>query len=150
MLLSVEALRTVSSNIPLDGQPALGHDLASRGHTFIDFGDDQLTAGRPHPMIDPSLRTERLERELRADDCAVVLLDVVLGHGAHADPATDLARVIGPASTPVVVSLIGTRDDPQGLDAQAQRLAEAGAIVHASNAAATREALSLVATEAAP
>ena len=68
----------------------------------------------------------------------------------HPDPAGDLAAVIDGAATPVMVSLVGTRDDPQGLEAQARRLAEAGAVVHASNAAATREALSLVATEAAP
>ena len=91
-------------------------------------------------MIDPSLRTERLVRELAADDCAVVLLDVVLGHGAHPDPAVELAEVIAASSTPVVVSLVGTRDDPQDLEAQAETLAAAGAVVHASNAAATREA----------
>jgi len=69
---------------------------------------------------------------------------VVLGHGAHADQATDLAAAIRDADTPVVVSLVGTRDDPQGLEAQAQTLADAGAIVHASNAAAIREALTLL------
>ena len=51
----------------------------TRDKTFIDFGDDQLTVGRPHPMIDPSLRLDRLARELVDDECAVVLLDVVLG-----------------------------------------------------------------------
>ena len=76
-------------------------DLASQGHTFIDFGDDQLTVGRPHPMIEPGLRNERLARELADDDCAVVLLDVVLGLGSHADPATELAAVIADATKPV-------------------------------------------------
>ncbi|HEY7044893.1 MAG TPA: FdrA family protein [Nocardioidaceae bacterium] len=144
MVLAVEHLGRVASNIPLDGQSTLGHDLAGAGHTCIDFGDDQLTAGRPHPMIDPSLRLDRLERELADPECAVVLLDVVLGHGAHPDPATDLSDVIAGSTTPVVVSLVGTRDDPQGLEAQATRLAEAGAVVHASNAAATREALAII------
>ena len=83
---------TVASNIPLAGQPALDATTWRRdGHTFIDFGDDQLTVGRPHPMIDATLRLERLRRELADPDCAVVLLDVVLGHGAHPDPA-DRAR----------------------------------------------------------
>lgn len=144
MILAAVTLDAVASNIPLAGQPRLDAALTSLGHTFIDFGDDQLTAGRPHPMIDPSLRLDRLRRELADPDCAVVLLDVVLGHGAHPDPATDLTAAIDGASTPVVVSLTGTRDDPQGLDVQAARLVEAGAIVHASNAAATREALSLL------
>ncbi len=149
MLLCVDAVETVASNIPLTGQPRLAADLAASGHTFIDFGDDQLTAGRPHPMIDPSLRTERLVRELASPDCAVVLLDVVLGHGAHPDPAAELVAVIAAAATPVVVSIIGTRDDPQDLESQASALAAAGALVHASNAAATREALSLLTEEAA-
>jgi FdrA protein len=144
MLLAVETLAEVSSNIPLAGQPALESDLGASGHTFIDFGDDTLTAGRPHPMIDPSLRAQRLAAELRDPDCAAVLLDVVLGYGAHPDPATEIAAVISASDTPVVVSLIGTRDDPQGLESTADRLVAAGATVHASNAAAAREAVALV------
>jgi FdrA protein len=148
MLIAAEVFGTVASNIPLADQPRLGDDLAPNGHTFIDFGDDRLTAGRPHPMIEPGLRNDRLVRELSDDGCAVVLLDVVLGLGSHADPATDLAALVADATKPVVVSLVGTHDDPQGLDAQAERLATAGAIVHASNAAATREAVALVQAEA--
>jgi len=95
-------------------------------------------------MIDPSLRLERLEQELADPTCAVVLLDIVLGVAAHRDPASDIAALVRQYDTPVVVALIGTRDDPQGLEAQATALAEAGALVHASNAAATREAIALV------
>lgn len=147
MLLAVARLGRVSSNIPLQGQPALGRDLASAGHSFIDFGDDQLTSGRPHPMIDPTLRLERLSVELRDPECDVVLLDVVLGHGAHPDPAGDLVPVISQAEKPVVVSLIGTRDDPQDLESTASRLADAGASVFASNAEAARAAIAVVARE---
>lgn len=145
MLIAQARLGTVASNIPLAGQPELGAGMASQGHTFIDFGDDALTVGRAHPMIDPTLRLERLRAEMADAGCAVVLLDVVLGHGSHPDPATDIIDVISGAETPLVVSLVGTRDDPQGTQSTAERLAAAGAIVHASNAAATREALSMVA-----
>lgn len=145
MLIAAESLGTLSSNIPLPGHRRLEADLASSGHTFIDFGDDQLTVGRPHPMIDPSIRLERLAREVDDPDCSAVLLDVVLGYGAHGDPAADLAPVIRDTTKPVVISLIGTRDDPQGLEPTAQRLAESGAVVHASNAAAVREAVSFLA-----
>lgn len=144
MLIAADSLGVLSSNIPLTGHRRLDDDLASSGHTFIDFGDDQLTVGRPHPMIDPTLRLERLARELDDPECTVVLLDVVLGYGAHADPATDLAAVISASDKPVVVSLIATRDDPQGLESTASRLAESGAVVHASNAAAAREAVGLL------
>jgi succinyl-CoA synthetase alpha subunit len=145
MLVAVAALGDVWSNIPLAGQPALGASLTEPGrHVFIDFGDDQLTAGRPHPMIDGTIRNERIAVELADPECAVVLLDVVLGHGAHRDPADELAPLIATARKPVIVSLIGTRDDPQGRDQTAARLVEAGAVVHASNAEAAREAVRLV------
>jgi FdrA protein len=145
MIVATAQLGEIWSNIPLDGQPTLPDDLGSRGHTFIDFGDDQLTVGRPHPMIDSTLRVERLERELADADCGVVLLDVVLGHGAHPNPAADLVPLLEQATKPVLVALVGTRDDPQGLDATAQALASAGAWVHASNAEAARAAVTLTA-----
>ena len=63
----------------------------SRGHTFVDFGDDAYTTGRAHPMIDPTLRLEHLARAAADPDTAVLLLDVVLGHGAEPDPAALLA-----------------------------------------------------------
>jgi FdrA protein len=96
-------------------------------------------------MIDNSLRAEWVARQARAD--AVVLLDVVLGHGAHPDPASELAPVVASAvaaGAAVVVSLCGTRGDPQGLERQASALQGAGASVHLSNAAATRAALALI------
>ncbi len=144
-LIATAAGHRVASNIAKDAADRLDEHLTARGHTFIDFGDDQLTSGRPHPMIDPSLRLQRLIAELADRACGVVLLDVVLGHGAHPDPAADLVPVVRAAAKPLVVSLIGTRDDPQGSDDTARRLADAGAIVHRSNAAATREALDLAA-----
>ncbi|MGI8578323.1 MAG: FdrA family protein [Nocardioidaceae bacterium] len=145
MLITVDVFGEVASNIALAGQPSLDNHLTARAHTFIDFGDDRLTVGRPHPMIDPMMRIERLRAELADPQCAVVLLDVVLGYGAHPDPARALAPLIHATGKPVIVTLIGTRDDPQGKDASATTLADAGAIVHASNAAATREAINLIA-----
>jgi FdrA protein len=111
---------------------------------LIDFGDDELTAGRPHPMIDQSLRLDRLGVEAADPGTAVILLDVVLGHGSNADPAGELAPLIEAAGVPVVVSLVGTKADPQGLDAQAATLQQAGAHVFASNAQAARFACDLV------
>jgi FdrA protein len=87
---------------------------------------------------------ERLSAELADRSCAAVLIDVVLGLGAHPDPAADLVALIGDAGKPVVVTLVGTRDDPQDRERTALRLQEAGATVHASNAAAAREAAEIV------
>jgi len=111
---------------------------------FVDFGDDAMTQGRAHPMIDPSLRLDALRAELADPSCGVVLLDVVLGYGAHADPAAGLVDLIAPARPPVLVSLIGTQADPQDLQRQAEKLAGAGAEVFTSNAQAARRARQLV------
>ena len=114
------------------------------GHTFVDFGDDEYTTGRAHPMIDPSLRMEHLARAAEDPATGVLLLDVVLGHGAEPDPAATLAPALAAVTKPVVVAVVGTNADPQGLDGQVRALADAGAEVHLSNAAATRRALDLI------
>lgn len=117
---------------------------------MIDLGDDELTRGRPHPMIDQRMRIDYLDREGERD--GVLLLDVVLGHAAHPDPASELAPAIARAREwadsaghvlHVLVSLCGSSGDPQGLDGQAGQLVEAGASVHLSNAEAAREAATL-------
>jgi len=114
------------------------------GHTFVDFGDDAYTTGRAHPMIDPSLRLEHVARAGADPDTALILLDVVLGHGAEADPAALLAPAIADLRQPVVITVVGTSGDPQGRDRQVAALVGAGAEVHLSNAGATRRALELL------
>jgi len=114
------------------------------GHTFTDFGDDGYTAGRAHPMIDPTLRTEEVVRAAADPGVAVLLLDVVLGHGAEPDPAAALAPVLAGLDLPVVVTVVGTAGDPQDLVGQVRALADAGAEVHLSNAGAARRAARIV------
>ncbi len=150
MLIATGTLGPIASNIPLRPEWALPADLAAAGHTMIDFGDDQLTQGRAHPMIDGALRLERLAAEAADPSCAVILLDVVLGHAAHPDPAAELAPAIAAACATadrpldVVVSLCGAGGDPQGLARQAAALKEAGAAVFLSNAEAARHAVARV------
>ena len=153
MVIAGATLGPIRANIPLSPELALGPDLRSSSHVVIDFGDDALTQGRPHPMIDPSLRLERIAVEGDDPTCAVLLLDLVLGFGSHADPADELAGAIASARAaaaaggrelPVVVSLIGVESDPQGLSACAKTLHASGASVFVSNAQATRHALSLL------
>ena len=137
----------VASNIPLRPEWRLADLERSEGHTFVDFGDDAMTEGRAHPMIDPSLRNERFRREAADPATGVVLLDVVLGYGAHPDPAGELAPLIAraradrPGALSVVVSLCGAAGDPQGLDGQAATLQAAGGLVTRSSAQAARLAL---------
>jgi FdrA protein len=108
--------------------------------TLVDFGDDEYT----HPMIDPTLRLERLAEVAADPTTGVVLMDVVLGHGAEPDPAAALGPAIAGIRPPVVVTVVGTAHDPQGLDRQVAALAAAGAEVHLSNAGATRRALEIL------
>jgi len=137
----------VASNIPLRPEWRLADAARSEGHTFVDFGDDAMTEGRAHPMIDPSLRAERFRREAADPETGVVLLDVVLGYGAHPDPAGELAPLVEralaarPDGLSVVVALCGAAGDPQGLDRQAAALRAAGAVVTRSSAHAARLAL---------
>ena len=123
------------------------------GEVVVDLGDDEYTVGRPHPMIDPRLRTDMLREVLHDPSTAVVLLDVVLGHGASADTAGPLAATIaeaGGARDPdggqvaVVASVCGTPADPQGLLAQESALTSVGVIVAASNAQAARTAARII------
>jgi len=132
---------TLKSEAELIATEALGGDA---GHTFIDFGDDAYTTGRAHPMIDPTLRLEHLASAAADAETGVLLLDVVLGHGAEADPAALLAPAIAAVSQPVVIAVVGTAGDPQGRDRQVAALVEAGAEVHLSNAGATRRAIELL------
>lgn len=144
MLVASRTLGPIRSNIPLSPELALGPDLDADGHLMVDFGDDALTRGRAHPMIDPTLRLEHLRRVLADPRTGVVLLDVVLGHGAEPDPAGSLAAALDGASVPAVVALVGTAGDPQGRERQARTLFDAGAEVHLSAAGATRRAVELL------
>jgi FdrA protein len=137
-------LPAIYSNIPLDERYRLANSLVSQAHTIVDLGEDEFTIGRLHPMMDNDLRLRRLRQEAEDPQVAVLLLDVVLGHGSHPDPSSDLAPAIVEARTraqefgrylEVVAIVVGTDEDPQNLDAQIQKLTEAGAQVHTSNEA---------------
>ena len=94
MLLAAPALGDIRSNTPLKPELDLGTDLSASGHVVIDFGDDALTVGRAHPMIDPTLRLEAIAALAASDEPAVLLLDVVLGYGADPDPAGALVPAL--------------------------------------------------------
>lgn len=149
MLIASATLGPIRSNIPLDPAYALDATLSADAHLMIDFGDDSLTAGRAHPMIDPTIRLEYLAKSAAAPATAAILMDVVIGHGSEGDPAAALAPAIAAArqsgrDIPVVVACIGTESDPQNLTRQATALAAAGAEVFLSNAQAVRRALNLI------
>ncbi|HEY5881073.1 MAG TPA: hypothetical protein VIU11_19330, partial [Nakamurella sp.] len=154
MVLLAPLIGDVRSNIPLRPDLALRRmEAGTVGHVVLDLGDDAFTVGRPHPMIDPTLRLSMLAEQAADSDVSVVLLDVVLGHAADPDPAAALGPAIADAvargDLAVVVALCGTAADPQGRDRQAAALVAAGAQVFASNAAAARAAAALARPAAA-
>jgi hypothetical protein len=113
---------------------------------LTDYGADEYTVGRPHPMIDPTQRNQALRAALADPTVAVVLLDVVLGYGAHEDPAGAVAAVATSASAPrpaIVASVVGTDGDPQNRTSQVGKLEKAGILVTASNAQAAELALAI-------
>jgi FdrA protein len=125
---------------------------SAAGHTTVDLGGDEFTVGRPHPMIDFRLRSERIVTAALDPTTAVILLDVVLGYGAHPDPAGALIPGIEQArdtalkagrGLAVVASVCGTTADPQDLIMQEDKLAAAGVILAPSNAQAARLAASI-------
>jgi succinyl-CoA synthetase alpha subunit len=131
----------VRSNAPL----AADYPTRRTGHTAIDLGEEEFTVGRPHPMIDNDLRRRYILKEARDRRVAVILLDVVLGYGAHPDPAAELGPAIREAQSlaraagrrlAVVASVTGTDQDPQVRSTQAARLKQAGAVICDSNAEA--------------
>lgn len=139
--------KRIFSNIPLQDNDKLENKDVSREHTALDFGDDEFTVGRPHPMIDPSLRAERVLKEANDETCAVILVDCVIGYGSHEDPAADLSDAIKKGKEDakkagrdviVVASVCGTEGDPQCLSKTQEKLRNAGAIVMPTNAQACR------------
>lgn len=137
------------------GEPVSGPGPGGEGgHRVVDLGEDVFTVGRPHPMLDGAVRREWIRREGADPSVAVLLLDVVLGHGAHPDPAGELLPAITAAreearaagrGLPVVASVTGTDADPQNRSLQISRLAAGGVIVMPSNAQAARLAARIAA-----
>jgi succinyl-CoA synthetase alpha subunit len=141
------------SNTPLQGNRKLPVSSRSLEHTLVDMGADEFTSGRPHPMIDSSLRRERILQEAEDPEVAVILLDFILGFNASPDPAGDLAAAITRAKAgakekggflSVVASVCGTEGDSQDFVRQVKQLEETGAVVFPSSARATQFCAGLI------
>ena len=147
LLILQEYLPLVYSNVPLDKRFRLEKSTESCEHTVVDLGEDEFTVGRLHPMMDNELRIRRILQEAADPSTAFILLDVVLGYGAHPDPAGELAPAIAQArslaaqagrSLPVMAIVVGTDEDPQDMAHQVAQLEAAGAHVAFSLAEAVR------------
>jgi len=152
--LAAEAAMLLASHLGIEPDPQHHHGmmLDAQGHQVIDLGDDFYTVGRPHPMIDPSLRNQLVASLGQQPDVSVLLLDVVLGYGATDDPARPLVEAIGKAQAgrsaahplQVIVTVTGTERDPQVRSMQIAILEDAGIAVVNSLPEATLLAVELL------
>ncbi len=136
----------IYSNAPLKGQLELPDPFKSLEHSVVDLGEEEFTAGRAHPMIDPTIRRLRIIDEAKDPETAVILMDFVLGYGSNPDPAGAHAEAIKQAKKiaeengrhlAIVAYVLGVEGDPQGYEDQINKLKEAGAIILPSNAIAS-------------
>jgi len=149
LLVLEHYLPDLYSNVPINKKMKLENSLVSQENCIVDLGEDEFTVGRLHPMMDHELRLMRLEAEAEDPEVALILLDVVLGHGSHPDPAAELAPAVAAAiekahkanrRLDIVVTLSGTDLDPQDMAAQQDALEKAGALVFQSSDRAVRYA----------
>jgi FdrA protein len=142
--LAYEALSLLQARLATVIPDGLG---GGEGHSVADLGEDRFTVGRPHPMIDGTLRRDWILQAAQDSSTAVILLDVILGYGTHPDPAGELLPTIQQATRQaqaagrqlaVVASVCGTEQDPQRRSAQVEALRAHGVIVMPSNAQAAR------------
>jgi FdrA protein len=142
--LAYEALRLLQAGLATVTPEELG---GGEGYSVVDLGEDRFTVGRPHPMIDGALRRDWILQAAQDSSTAVILLDVILGYGAHPDPTSELLPAIQHATRQaqatgrglaVVASVCGTEHDPQRRSAQVEELRAHGVIVMPSNAQAAR------------
>jgi FdrA protein len=145
LVILSDLVGAVWSNTPLDKNYRVPAPAGS--HVCLDLGEEEYTKGRPHPMIDPEARIEFIRKAGDDDEVAVVMIDVVLGHGSHADPAGELAPVCAEimegAGPQVVAYVLGTDKDPQGYARQRATLTDAGCIVTATAARASLAAAAI-------
>ncbi len=137
-----EQFNNVYSNISKDPLYKLKDANISKENTFIDFGDDEFTNGRPHPMIDPSLRLERIIREANDPEVGVLVVDIILGYGSHPDPAGVTLPAILKAKSiakeqgrhlEILAFVLGTDLDPQNFENQVKKLMDAGVTISSSS-----------------
>jgi FdrA protein len=145
MLILNKKIGNVYSNIAMDKDLTLKDVEVSQNNTILDMGEDYFTDGMPHPMIEPKLRSQRINKEASDPQTAVILIDCVLGFGSHDDPAREIAEAVkqakelqGDRHITYIASVCGTERDPQVLSSQVEKLKNAGVIVLPTNAQAAQ------------
>lgn len=144
-----KSLVDVYSNVSKKPEEHLDDVFHSKGHCFVDLGDDIFTNGRPHPMIEPTIRLERILQEAKDPSLGVLLLDFELGYGSHEDPTgthVDTLKTLMKLrpEIPIIAYVCGTQGDEQGLKKQEQQLKAIGVRLATSHAQAIRYAVAMI------
>jgi hypothetical protein len=143
LILLGRMIGDVYSNAPLDSRLKLADSNQSVKDSIVDLGEEEFTAGRAHPMIDPTIRRMRIVEEAKDPEVAVILMDIMLGYGSHADPAGAMLSAIADAkriaesdgrALPILAHVCGTEQDPQPLSDQEAKLRKAGVHLFGTNA----------------
>ncbi len=143
LIMLQDQVKPIYTNLSYKQAEKIADVYKSVKHTVIDFGEDEFTQGRLHPMIDPALRNSRIINEAKDPKTAVIMIDLVLGYNAHPDPAGSALEAIHEAQSIAakenrqiifVTSVCGTDADPQQRDKQVAKLEKAGVLVFPSNA----------------
>ncbi|MBQ1531116.1 MAG: hypothetical protein IIZ57_03125 [Solobacterium sp.] len=137
-----DAAGGIWSNAPLSPEWKLADGEASKGHTAIDYGEEEFTLGRPHPAIDAGIRRPAILKEAADPETAVIVLDFILTPPGHMDPcgfvvpdikkAQEIAKARG-GKIAFVASVLGTTADWQDICKQEEELREAGVYVCRTN-----------------
>lgn len=145
ILGSILADEPIYSNSPILNIKQLDDSFKSQETSIVDLGEEEFTSGRPHPMIDPTVRKFRIAEEAADPSVAVLLMDFVLGYGSHPDPVGAVINEIGDAKHAaekagrhlcVVAHVCGTSGDLQGYNQSIDKLKGAGCVVLPTNALA--------------
>lgn len=146
-------LSDVHSNVAKTEEEKISNVFDFEGHTLLDLGDDVFTNGRPHPMIDPTIRLERIISACEKPETGVILLDFELGFGSHSDPAGATVEAIKEGlkiaeekgnKVKFIAYVLGTDKDFQDKKEQERLLRDAGCIVAESNMEAIKLACEMV------
>ena len=150
LILQEELGVSLFSNTPLPRGKCLEDPWRPQRNSIIDLGDDLFTRGRPHPIINSEIRDQLISKEFNDPNVAVIMLDIILGYGAHEDPSGKLAELLNriqkeSKNRPIILSHVcGTEADVQILSRQEQVLRRAGVEVCESNARMARIALEII------
>jgi len=131
----------IYSNLSSDGEYSIKGNATSKENTLIDFGEEEFTSARPHPIIDPLLRKNRILEDANDPNVGVIIIDIICGINAakntisfHAETikkAIEIAEENG-RKLSVFAYICGTEKDVS--ENELKLLTDSGAKLFTSNA----------------